>query len=241
VLARRGGNVVPGFLVRRLRWSDADYFSKLRHRLPGEVAVASFTDRADAEADLRRREGEARQGVNPFSHGEALCYQTSLDAPRFHDWLLDAGLEPPAPNKKGAIDWVAWWARASKRMTEEQKARVWQGLDRVRFFDLVEQPRRTGFVVVEVNFEYNDEYNAADEEGGEVNRVYLSREKAEAHLRKLGPVLTVDDEDEESDDDADRHYSYRRDNREAPVSLTGPVGPLPHGMHHEIIEVELED
>jgi hypothetical protein len=235
---------MSGFLVRRLRWSEPGYSkSKLRHRLPGETPVASFVDRHGAEADLALREREARRDVNPFYFGgAALCYQTSFDPPRFHDWLLDAGLEPPEPAEGGVIDWVAWWDRTAPSMTEAQKARVWEGLDKVRFFDLVQQPRRTGFVVVEVNFEYNDEYNAADTEGCRVTKVFLTREKAEAHLRKVGGIVGEHEEDEEDEENYEDfgYDSYRRDGRAVPVSLTGEIGPLPHGRLHEIIEVELE-
>jgi hypothetical protein len=231
---------MPGYLVRRLRWSVPDHGSKWHHRIPGETPVASFADRHEAQADLERREREARQGDNPFAYGgAALCYQSSFDPPRFRDWLLDAGLDPPEPDQGGGTDWLAWWDETAPRMTDVQRARVWEGLDRVRFFDLVEQPRRTGFVVVEVNFEYNDEYNAADTEGGAVTKVFLRRELAEAHLRRLGGIVGEDGEGAEEEDDG--YDSYRRDGRAVPVSLTDPVGLLPYGRHHEIIEVELED
>src|SRR4051794_30418309 len=105
---------MSGFLVRRLRWYEHDPVTKLHHRLPGERPVAWFADREDAEDGLGRRERGPRQGVNPFRYGgSALGYQMSFDPPRFHDWLLDAGLEPPGPDACGPRDWVGWWERTA--------------------------------------------------------------------------------------------------------------------------------
>jgi hypothetical protein len=142
------------FVVQRLNWQRYDTGLA---RLPGSTRLRSFKRRANAERDRDQRERAARACVNPFTcGGPALHYQTSLDAGRLHDWLLDAGIEPPAANG-GKVDWAGWWQRTHEQLTEAQHDRVWEALDRVRFFEVVERPGRPlGYAVVRINWNYND-------------------------------------------------------------------------------------
>jgi hypothetical protein len=73
---------------------------------------------------------------------------TGFDEPILHDWVLDAGLAPPEPQtlpsrKKGQPpyvfrDWFAWWEANVGQMTDLQRARIRQALDKVSFFEVVE-------------------------------------------------------------------------------------------------------
>src|SRR5262249_10205857 len=73
---------------------------------------------------------------------------TSFDEPILHDWVLDAGLTPPEPltvasRKKGrppfpSRDWLAWGEGHVEQMTDVQRARIRQALDKVSFFEIVE-------------------------------------------------------------------------------------------------------
>lgn len=139
------------FVVERFNWEpvSAERDSTFR-RLPGSVRVACFQDAATAEADCRQCERTARAGVNPFTcGGPALHHLTSLDEGRLRDCLLDAGLDPPEPD----VPWGQWWAEHSPAMTALQQAKVWQALDKVRLFRVVEGSARLVFAVVEVQKE----------------------------------------------------------------------------------------
>src|SRR5262245_60248717 len=131
------------FVIERLNWrpyEEPGYQPSARARrkngamarLPGSERVAGFDDIDEAEADCRRREEEGRQGVNPFACGGPLCYQSSLDEGRLRDWVIDAGLTPPPAGEKGG--WRRWWDEHQEGMTDLQKSRVWEALDKVRFF-----------------------------------------------------------------------------------------------------------
>jgi hypothetical protein len=73
---------------------------------------------------------------------------TSFDEPILHDWVLDTGLTPPeaqtmASKKQGQPpyvfrDWFAWWEAHVAQMTDVQRARIRQALDKVSFFEVVE-------------------------------------------------------------------------------------------------------
>jgi hypothetical protein len=73
---------------------------------------------------------------------------TSFDEPVLHDWVLDTGLTPPEPqtvpsNKKGQPpyvfrDWFSWWEANVAEMTDLQRARIRQALDKVSFFEVIE-------------------------------------------------------------------------------------------------------
>jgi hypothetical protein len=167
------------FVVKRLNWYE-EYGGRLLRR-PGEVAVGSFATFDEADAERAKREEELRKRVNPFECGAAVQYWTHLDEPRLRDWLMDHGIEPPKAKKDGATNWSAWWKRNQKALGAEKRAAVWEVLDKVRFFAVREEPvRPVGYAVVEINWEYNDEYYDADADGGRLLTVYRSRERAEA-------------------------------------------------------------
>ena len=97
------------FTIERLNWRRTAVRWLV---LPGADRVATFADRAAAEADAREREWAVRRRVNPFRcGGPFLHYLTSFDAVRLHDWFLDAGLEPPGVTADSAA-WADAWARA---------------------------------------------------------------------------------------------------------------------------------
>jgi len=106
--------------------------------LPGADPVRSFHDRPSAEATAREMEWDLRRRVNPFLCGAAaLHYQTSFDAARLYDWCLDHGLDPPGVIADSTV-WAAWWESHQEGFTPTQRAAVWEVLDRVRFFRVVE-------------------------------------------------------------------------------------------------------
>jgi hypothetical protein len=164
------------YAVERLNWRRS---GEGWARLPGATRLQSFPTFEEAEPDRRRREAEAREQVNPFlCGGPSLHSQTSLDEGRLHDWLLDAGMTPPRP-KKGGRDWAGWWRRGRKRLSELQREKVWGALDKVRFFEVVERPRRPAvYVVVQINWRYNDEFFIAEPEGGQGDTAFRDRQAA---------------------------------------------------------------
>src|SRR5262245_48553540 len=168
------------FTVRRLGWHQAPHGDDYIRRLPTAEPLARFDTFDEAEYERRRREYEARLGKNPFRFGGATLYfQTSLDGPRLHDWLLDGGIDPPTdlldrpPGQLRHRDWVEWWDAFAHTWTEDQLAHAWQGLDKVRFFDVAEEPAGDRFrVLVEPNPEAP--------EGGALVRVYRNAYAAAA-------------------------------------------------------------
>jgi len=126
------------FSLERRNWRQA---RGLWLSLPGSDRVATFHDRAEADAEAREREWSIRRRLNPFQCGGPLLhYQTSFDAARLFDWCLDAGLDPPGLTNDSRI-WADWWAVHRDDMTLAQRASVWEALDRVRFFQVRECER----------------------------------------------------------------------------------------------------
>jgi hypothetical protein len=125
----------PVYTLERLVWR--------RHGdrwlvVPGTDPVRTFADRGPAEATAREREWEIRRRVNPFRcGGPRLRYQTAFDAARLHDWCLDHGLEPPETTPISGT-WAKWWDDQHAHFTDAQRAAVWEVLDRVRFFRVME-------------------------------------------------------------------------------------------------------
>lgn len=134
------------YVVRGLGWYQPPHGDPYTRRLPGEAVVDTF-ETFDAADDHRAAlERDARAGENPFRFGGgSVFFQSSLDGPRLHDWLMDAGIEPPASELRHA-DWRAWWVAFAHTWTEEQLAHAWAAFDKVRFFDAVEAAPHTAHV-----------------------------------------------------------------------------------------------
>ena len=103
----------------------------------GWAPLKGFRDRAAAESCRRTLEDQRRTSENPFAHGKGLSDWTHFGAAQFHDWLLDAGLEPPKQKKPTAGDWRSWWKLHAKKMSALQRAKVWHALDKVVYYQVV--------------------------------------------------------------------------------------------------------
>jgi hypothetical protein len=174
------------YIVRRFNWRWA---GPCFIRAPGEIRVAWLDTAADAEAERLRRETDARAKVNPFRCGPAFHYLSTFPEPVFRDWLQDADIDPPTgtgPTGTGIDVWATWWERAGNRLSANKKSRVWDGLNRVRFHDvIVRQPCEIGYAVVRVMWYWNDEpFDECNSEsgGGEPLVVFRSRHRAEQEL-----------------------------------------------------------
>src|SRR5262245_4291399 len=158
----------PRFVVHRLNWRQA---SGGFVRLPGGTRVAAFATFEEADLDRALRETEVRSRMNPFSCGTTWHALTTLPEPVFVDWVGDAGLTPP--NYTGIDAWSGWWQRWNAEWSAEQLWRVWEGLNRVRFFEVIERPvSAVAFAVVRVMWEYNDSWYEPGEEGGRTIRAF---------------------------------------------------------------------
>jgi hypothetical protein len=95
-----------------------------------------------------------RGRVNPFRcGGPRLHYQTAFDAARLFDWCLDHGLDPPGVTDESAT-WAAWWEPHREGFTPVQRTAVWEVLDRVRFYRVVEsEPAESMHLVAMPHFE----------------------------------------------------------------------------------------
>jgi hypothetical protein len=201
-MAEQTGSVLH--VVERLNWRATRHHFKWNTewegvvQLPGATRLESHADPADAQRACRAAEEEVRGRVNPFAcGGPALHYQTSLDEGRLHDWLLDHGVEPPAPDEEGNRPWRAWWDAESPSLSPEQRSRVWEALDKVRFHRVVERPARpTAFVVVRRDWDYKEWMFPLSELGKPVE-AYSTREKAErARARREAKAVRGWGEDE---------------------------------------------
>jgi hypothetical protein len=169
------------YTVRRMNWRKVvDCWV----RLPGTTRLTCHADPDSAEHQRSRLEAEARSAINPFLCGRTLCERTSLDAGRLNDWVLDLGLTPPRATKTKPPNWANWWKRRKSKMTEYQREKMWEALDRLRFYDVVAGPvRPVVYVVLEIRwYNYGSEYTS-DMEGGEPHKVFRTREEAEAYCR----------------------------------------------------------
>lgn len=220
------------FVVSRIDWAEPGYGDAYSRRTARTFPVAAFDTFDGADADRAAREAAAREGANPFRcGGEALFYQSSLDAARLHDWLMDAGIEPPE-SPKAHVAWAAWWDAFAPKWTDEQRAHAWAALDKVRFFEVSEErPDRKAYVIVELNWQWEDEPTLqADYEGGNTVRAFRSRERAEAECERLN---------RERQAQAD-HLGYQWFTRSTRID-SGDTTEIAETAFFEVAEVELGD
>lgn len=175
------------YAIRRLGWHQAPHGDAYTRRLPTADPVEWFDDFDSAEYRRRDLEHALRASENPFRFGgAALFFQTSLDGPRLHDWLLDAGIDPPAEQLRHD-DWKRWWEAFAHTWTDDQLAHAWQALDKVRFFDVAAEedgdPLRVvqELAFVETAYRRQD----AEREGGRVSGVFRTARGAAAACARL--------------------------------------------------------
>jgi hypothetical protein len=246
-MAKKAAKTV--FVLERVNWRWHD--SGLA-RVPGTTRLQSFDDRDQAEEARIQKEKAARAQVNPFAcGGPALHYQTSFDDGRLCDWALDLGLTPPKGTKRKPIDWAAWWKKSSKSMSDYQRDRMWEACDRLRFYQVVEREARpVVYVVVRINWRYNDQWFVAEAEGGEVNEAFRDRERAEAFAGDCNDIArdAWEDSAEEEGVEDTREFDMEFRNRALdeceppkPRTLGGNLLTLEEARFYEVVEVELEE
>jgi hypothetical protein len=146
-MAKKTGQLL--YLVQTVHWEsefDAAEWAPRTDRFycpdpDGGAPIKAFLDRITADAYCQSCETAARgpknpymRHPNPFCFGDKLPEQTSLPEGVFRDWLLDAGLQPPRRGR----NWKGWWDEEHEAMTDEQRRKVWEALDKVRFYRVVE-------------------------------------------------------------------------------------------------------
>jgi hypothetical protein len=106
--------------------------------------VAAYADRAAAVARAEELECQARETVNPFLFlGTSSEYElrslTSLSSEEFDARLkkLFPAVRLPRMMQSEYRDWFGWWAKLADRLTEEQRAAVWELLDRLKFYGML--------------------------------------------------------------------------------------------------------
>jgi hypothetical protein len=152
----------------------------------------------------RELEAEARASENPFRFGGgSVFFQSSLDGPRLHDWLMDVGIDPPASELRHS-DWRVWWNSFAHTWSESQLAHAWAAFDKVRFYDVTEAGRNSAHIVLEIvwgQLERSWGTRCAGTEGGRMVRAYRREQTAEADRARRNRSM------------AHGHGSYRYDRR----------------------------
>src|SRR5215218_5140627 len=98
-----------------------------------------------AAACVRRLEEEAHRILPPFYAGEPANW-SRLGLKRLITRLKRLGLrylpKPDVAPWQAAEHWRGWWDRHGGKLTPEQVAAVWQLLDKVQLYHVVEVPLR---------------------------------------------------------------------------------------------------
>ncbi|MFO0811358.1 MAG: hypothetical protein U0746_22240, partial [Gemmataceae bacterium] len=144
---------MTAYLVRALDWQPAFYASEnwvpavdesRRHLSraddgkPLGESLRAFTARAAADAFMMRLCHAAWVTANPFEYvaDAGAAPRSSLDGPRFHDWLLDCGLPTPPGESEAVESWRAWWDRHAPELSEWQRLRAWEAFDGIKLYDV---------------------------------------------------------------------------------------------------------
>jgi hypothetical protein len=143
---------VPAYLVQQINW---DYNDEYYFRWDGEAGelgdgepdalspLQTFLRRTKAETYWRKLEERARGKQNPFDYGALggdLDDYSNLSPAEFRDRLRAVRLTPPSFGENGRLrdSLSEWWEREAPDMTPEQRSAVWDVLDRVRFYEIVQ-------------------------------------------------------------------------------------------------------
>ena len=129
-----------------------------------------------------------------------------------------------------------------------QRDAMWKALDRLSFYEVVEQPERPiVYIAVAINWQYNDNWYDADGEGGETQFAFGKREEAEDYAVEANKLQREKWEEEARRIDPDEgrvfDLSYRRQSLEdidSPLRDSRTFNSTDEIAFIEIIEVELE-
>lgn len=226
------------YVVRQYNWLAAG--KGVYVRAPGERRIAWFDDPDAAAADRFAREQRVRDKHNPFSFGPVLHYLTTFPLGVFRDWLMDDGIEPPEGLGTEADLWRLWWDEATPQLSRGQRERVWEGLNRVRFYDVISRKdSEIAFAVVRIVWDYDDCYYHAGHEGGEPLIVYRSKARAEAERERL-ERREVDDAQDHGyfprDPEKFLDYGYGSNNAVYEASMIAEGAP-----QFEVVEIDLRE
>ena len=219
------------YTVRRLGWHQPPHGDPYTRRIPVTEPIATFDTFDEAELHRREREAECREGENPFRFGGAsVFFQSSLDGPRLHDWLMDAGIDPPVSHLRHG-DWRVWWDAFAHTWSAEQLAHAWAAFDKVRFFDVIEELPSRAHVVIDIVWgRLERQWNAANAgtEGGRLVGVYRQARTAEAERARQNQLRN-------SGVNYHNSYWFRYDRRRGYEG--GRAWPLPRAMFFEVASV----
>lgn len=216
------------YIVRRFNWKAMDDSQELR-KAPGEHRVAWFDTEDDARTECARREATVRERVNPFRCGPAFHYLSTFPEYAFRDWLMDADITPPACPTLS--EWVAWWDAG---LPEEHRAKVWEGLNRVRFHDVISRrPSQTAYAVVQILWDYQDDFYSPGDEGGRFTTAFRTRERAEAECARLSRAAMTDWGGHEG------LYTDRWREDKWPFVREETVSELKNAPQYEVIEIDV--
>jgi hypothetical protein len=122
------------YIIQESGWDYNDEYY-YRGGSADDQVIAAFTDRSKAEVYRREREERARRGKNPFEY--VTYWPSSRTEEEVVRLVEEMGL--PAPEfAHGCYQWLGWWPDQYERMSGEQRARVWEAMDLVRFFEVIE-------------------------------------------------------------------------------------------------------
>ncbi len=115
------------------------------------VRVFLSQDEAQTYARESHKAGAPFADINPFlvfassrwgwRVHEDVSVLTSFPEPVYNDWLLELDIPTPTdfPQGEPPIEtWIRWFDQTTPNLTEKQIARIWQGLDKVPMFEIVE-------------------------------------------------------------------------------------------------------
>ena len=128
------GNQLQVFVVRRLNWQYGDDFYYRDEA--GDAPMKTFLDRGKAEAHRRQLEWDHVRSadVNPFGWVDAALEERStLPSSQLMRRLRQAGLRLEEDEDTTLSLWDQY-----KSLSESQQRLVWEAIDRIRFFELVE-------------------------------------------------------------------------------------------------------
>jgi len=182
---------ITRYFVRRRnwRWSPGnDHTPRGWVCFPGPGhTVSEFDFFDDAEHDWGKREADVRRKFNPFECGP-LPMVSSFPEPILRDFLMDTGIEPP----EAGIAWDEWWKANRDRLSDEQRARVWEAGDKVRFFEITEETTDSQVhVVVDPLWEVREAIHVADFDGGVLIRACHHPQRAGEIARGRSQQLRI--------------------------------------------------
>jgi len=126
------------YVVQRVGWTFNDQWY-YRDGKEDDVPLVAYATRDRAEAERMRLERVAwKEAGSPLDYGCGIESVSSMSEAEFQAFLETIDLFTEELRGGRDLDWGDWWDAVEDTLTDDQREAIWEMMDKLRLFEVVE-------------------------------------------------------------------------------------------------------